>query len=299
MRKFILHITIFIIAVISTILITFSSAGGNSDPYYLKLSSPKKSNLILGTSKAAQGIQPESLKKILNKEFYNYSFAVFASPYGEVYLKSIKNKLDTVSLDNSFILSIDAWSITSNTADPNDSLNFREKSSFLHGITNVNRNPNYKYLFNYFESSYYTLAVNTSPAILHDDGWLEVSLSNDSISVQNRTAFTIKDYIESIQDYNFSSVRLKSLIETIDYLKKFGSVYLVRLPVHPRLSEIESELLPGFDSIIQPAIEKSDGYLDLMIYNQSFNYTDGVHLDKTGGTQVSNIIAKWIKNINN
>lgn len=299
MRKFILHITIFVIAVISTIVLIFSFTEGNSDPYYLKLSSPKKSNLILGTSKSAQGIQPEALKAILNKDFYNYSFAIFASPYGEVYLKSIKNKLDTSSFDNSFILSIDVWSLCSLTEDPNDSLHFRENSSFLSGIKNVNSSPNFKYLINYFESSYYNLAVNTSPALLHKDGWLEVSLSDDSLSIQNRTAFTIKDYNESIKNYKYSSLRLKSLLSTIDYLKKYGSVYLVKLPIHPKLSEMESELLPDFDFVIQPAIEKSDGYLDMTIYNEGFNYTDGVHLDKKGGREVSTIIANWIKNLNN
>lgn len=296
MKKFIWHIFIFSVVVLGTVVSVLSLADGYSDSFYLKLSSPKKTNLVLGTSKAAQGVQPDVLKKILKKDFYNYAFAIYSSPYGEVYLNSIKQKLDTTEKENTFILTIDAWSICSVNDDPNNSSLFRENKSYLKEVTNVNQKPNFKYLINYFEGGYYNILFNNqSVTFLHDNGWLEVSL--DDKGNQRRTEFTLKGYQEKIKDYHYSKTRFLSVLETISYLTQYGKVYLVRLPVHPDLKLIEDEVMPQFDQTIQPAKERVNGYLDLSLLHKDLSYTDGVHLNKISGKQVSEVIANWINDL--
>ena len=295
MKKFILHISLFTLGLTASILIIFSFANGSSDEFYLKLTTPKQGNLILGTSKAAQGVQPKILEYTLNKKFYNYSFSLLTSPYGKTYLTSLKNKLDTSKKDNIFILTVDPWGICSSAKNPNDSLQFPENKSFLYSVRNVNRNPNYKYLIHHFQGNYYKLIINKSPALLNADGWLEVNLNNDKQEVERRTKFTVDDYREKIVNYKYSDIRFKYLIKTINYLSAYGKVYLVRLPVHPDLMKVENTLMPDFDAVIQKAIELSDGYLDFSASNSSYNYTDGVHLDKESGEKMSLALGNWIK----
>jgi len=76
MKKFIGHIFILGIITIASIGFILSKADGNADAFYSKFTSTKKTNLILGTSKAAQGLQPQILTKTAKKEFYNYAFAM-------------------------------------------------------------------------------------------------------------------------------------------------------------------------------------------------------------------------------
>ncbi len=61
--------------------------------------------------------------------------------------------------------------------------------------------------------------------------------------------------------------------------------------------EIENRLMPDFDSKLRQAKSIAAGYLDLTKYNSDFIYTDGNHLYKESGKEVSRIIAKWIYNI--
>ena len=273
----------------------FMNADGSSDPYYLKLTTPEKSNLILGTSKAAQGIQPQVLQSILGKGFYNYSFSFYASPYGKVYLESIKNKINKDDRNQTFLLTVDTWSLSSQKSTNNETIKFREESSFLKDITNVTQNPNLKYLLKHADGSYYKILMKDTTAFLNSDGWLEVSLNNNAEQVSRRTNHTISGYLKKVENYEYSEARNSYLVETINYLKEYGSVYLVRLPVHARVQEIENQLIPNFNARINYAIELSDGYLDMSSENALYTYTDGIHLDKKSSEKVSLKIANWIK----
>ena len=88
------------------------------------------------------------------------------------------------------------------------------------------------------------------------------------------------------------------MLKTIDFLNKFGKVFLVRLPVHPTLMELENQVMPNFNQDIKSATELSAGYLDLSNKNANFQYTDGVHLTKASGQEVSRLIGKWMMDKN-
>lgn len=69
---------------------------GYTDDYYERVASPRQAALILGTSRAAQGLVPaEIASRELGVEspLYNFAFASSISRYGEAYFEAIKKKL--------------------------------------------------------------------------------------------------------------------------------------------------------------------------------------------------------------
>ena len=126
MKKFLLHIILFFLIFFLSAYLIALQADGYSDSFYLKFTTPKQTSLILGNSKAAQGLKPEVFTHKLKKNIYNYSFAINTSPFGPKYLKSIQSKLDTTNDNGLFIISIDSWSLSTNCDNPNDTVCFRE-----------------------------------------------------------------------------------------------------------------------------------------------------------------------------
>lgn len=132
----------------------FFFADGYTDPFYLRFTSEKQENLILGTSRSAQGILPSVLEKEIDKSFFNFSFTILHSPYGDVYLDAIKHKLKKKSNDQVFILAVDPWSISSSSSDPNDNREFREKDLILDNMHLFNYSPNFEYLLKNLDGNY-------------------------------------------------------------------------------------------------------------------------------------------------
>ncbi len=244
MNRFIIQILVFSSIVIICFVYVLSLADGYSDNFYLRFTTPKQHNLLLGTSRAAQGLVPAVFDKQLDKQFYNYSFTIGHSPYGPVYLESIKRKLIKDTKNGIFVIAIDPWSISSTSTNPNDSTKFRELNRCLDNTKIVDMNPNIIYLHNNFGESYYKLLFpkkrsNNRQVFLHDNGWLEVSVSMDSNIVDKRIIKKIKTYRKkNLKIFKFSSFRLSYLQKTINYLRKHGEVYIVRLPVHPKMIKI-------------------------------------------------------------
>ena len=93
MKKFILRVILFSTILSAGFLSVFLFAGGKSDSYYLRFTSPRQHSMIIGTSKAAQDLQPSIMDPIVFPDekdaFYNYSFNIIDSPFGYIYLKSI------------------------------------------------------------------------------------------------------------------------------------------------------------------------------------------------------------------
>jgi hypothetical protein len=296
MKKFLIQIMFFFILIAVAYAMVLSLEDGYTDPFYIRFTTPKQNNLIIGTSRAAQGLQPDVFQEVLNMNINNYSFSILNSPFGSVYLESIKNKLVTNTRNGIFIVTVDPWSISSVADNPNDSSMFRENNLFLAKTKVVNINPNPFYLLNDPDDKYKTLFPKRySKMYLHNDGWLEVTINMDSLAIEERLEKKIHLYkTNNLLINKLSRLRLNYLIKTINYLNHHGKVYLVRLPIHPKMMEIETLYMPEFDYIIQEAKDISTGYLDLTEYNSEFIYTDGNHLYKESGKIVSKMIAEWI-----
>jgi len=271
---------------------------GTTDAFYIRFTTPKQQSLILGTSRAAQALQPIVFKKVLKKDIYNYSFTGTQSPFGKIYYESIKQKHNKAK-NGIFIIAIDPWSISSQCENPNDLSSFRENNLCLDNTYLVDIKPNYQYLYKNLEGKYKDIFIPpTNYMYLHTDGWLEIKdLAMDSLSILRRTDVKINTYRnEMLPKSKFSTTRLLYLKKTVSYLKEFGEVYLVRIPIHDRMMQIENDLMPNFNIKIKEVQAISNGYIDLTTRNGEFKYLDGTHLHQDSGKKVSIILANWIKN---
>lgn len=174
MAKFVLHSLAWITCVLALHFVAARNMDGRADTFYLRFT---QENLILGTSRAAQGLRPAVIKECLGIDVYNYAFTTRHSPYGDTYLNSIRKKVKRGSKQGLFVVTVDPWSISSMTSDPNDSVNFREIEQCVGTTTSVTSEPNFQYLLTSFQGRYYdTLCPRGRGMLLHTDGWLEISL---------------------------------------------------------------------------------------------------------------------------
>ncbi len=302
MNKFLLKIVSLGCIIGITYLLLGYLADGKTDPFYLRFTSKKQHSLIIGTSRAAQGIVPKVLNKILNKEkfegpIYNYSFTVLHSPFGEIYYKAIKAKIDKSTKKGLFIISIDPWSIGSRT----DLNYFRETKMELAKINTYNKYPNYNYLNNAYQGSYFHLLKNKiihdDKVFLHDDGWLEVSLVLTPELIKKGKKQKINNYkTRELPNYKISLERIEYVEKTIQLLKKYGQVILVRLPVDERMLAVEQLLDPVFNQRIKKLGEKYE--CQVLVYNdENYLFPDGNHLYKESGKLFSIKLANAINSI--
>lgn len=300
MKKFVTEIVLPLVVTLTLLcVLVIFLANGKTDPFYLRFTGEPTKNLILGTSRAAQGVHPQSLSSILGKDFYNFSFTVAHSPFGPVYKKAISSKLDTTVSNQIFIIAVNPWSISSKCENPNDSSTFRENVLCLAQVNSFCSTPNVEYI----RKSLTPIKVirpyikgGEAYMVLQPDGWLEVNVSMEKSEVQARQKNKVQTYRNrNLPVYRFSEVRNNSLLGLVKWLKLYGEVYLVRLPIHEEMLSIEDELMPNFKSNIQPSIDVSGGYFDMTKLTTEFRYTDGNHLYKESAFEVSELIGKWIK----
>lgn len=296
--KFIYKVVLFTIPVILFYFLILSFANGYTDPFYLRFTSAKQTSLILGTSRAAQGVNPEILNNVLGRsDVYNFAFTNAHSPYGSIYLNSIKRKLNINSNSGIFILTIDPWSISSKYINESRVEELRESNLCVSTTSFVNLKPNIPYLLKNYRKPLYTLInQKKSPVLLHKNGWLEVSVKIDSSLFSERILSKTNAYrTNQLPNYSFSEKRFSDFIDTIEYLKNYGNIYLVRLPVHPLMLNIDNELMPEFNKKINDLSKRFKlPYFDMTTLDESFTYIDGVHLYKESGKHVTKKIGKWI-----
>lgn len=297
MRPFLVRSVIFCLLAFCGFAMLISRADGRSDPFYLRFTTPRQHNLILGTSRAAQGLLPSVFHRILGKAIFNYSFTSSDSPFGPAYLESIKKKLDPSTHDGLFIVTVDPWALTEPYKVAGGKVQFGESKHFLGRMNFVNVHPNFEYLLFHNQGPFLQLLDPPSDVMtLHRDGWLEVNVPMDPASVAQRIKRKIESYRnEMMPGRPGPAERLSYLERTIAFLKTHGRVFLVRLPVHPEMFALELEQFPDFNAQIGQVVPMCDGYLDLTPRNADFTYTDGNHLYKRSGEAVSALLAAWIQ----
>ncbi|GAA3980755.1 hypothetical protein GCM10022407_27520 [Hymenobacter antarcticus] len=265
---------------------------GGVDAFYGRFTTPPAGSLVLGTSRAAQGIRPAVLAARLAGQFegplLNYAFTLTHSPYGPAYLRSIQRKLRPEVRNGLFIVAVDPWSLS--LTGPEGA--FPEDNSFIGQLHQVSQNPNLAYLTRYQTKPLYRLPLDYATATerLHPDGWLEVNIGTDSTQVVARTARKLQDYRRLAASQRLSAGRLVALRQTIKFLKQHGRVVLVRLPVGPSLLRLEQQCQPGFDQLMrQMAADYALTYLDYSA--RPYATTDGNHLQRAASTAFSQQLA--------
>ncbi|MBH8556715.1 hypothetical protein [Hymenobacter negativus] len=265
---------------------------GGVDAFYGRFTSPPAGSLVLGTSRAAQGIRPAVLAARLDGQcegpLLNYAFTLTHSPYGPAYLASIRRKLRPEVRNGLFILAVDPWSLS--LTGPEGA--FPEDQSFIGQLHQVSQNPNLPYLTRYQTKPLYRLPLDFATATerLHPDGWLEVNIGTDSAQVRARTARKLQDYRLLAASQHLSEGRLQALRQTIAFLKPHGRVVLVRLPVGQSLLQLEQVYQPGFDQLMRhTAADFSVAYLDYSV--EPYATTDGNHLQRAASAAFSQQLA--------
>lgn len=279
---------------------------GQVGGYYERFASPKASSLILGSSMAAQDIDPAVIdsffKGIYKLPIYNYSFAINSSPYGETYSKSILRKLDPNHNQNSlFILSVDPFSIGNLLGDTEGGEVRREDRTYLGEMSCVHHNPNVEYLIRYcvLNKEFYKKSSEGKSYINSSGRYIStLPISEDSVEILNRLYDVIlpEYYDIMLPTYHQSKERVTSLMNLVINLKKHGDVFLVRLPVGYEFCNIMDSIYPNFDQDMkQWASHEGVGYINFKADSVRYRTTDGVHLYTSEGSRLTLALCDSIK----
>ena len=156
MKKFLIKIVPYFAAICIALVVLGSYADGNTDDNYMHFAVKKPQNIILGDSRGSQGIVPGVLKKKLAKDFDNFALNIVDSPYGQVYFKALKRKLDPETKNGIFILTVSPWNLSLNRLIKDDK-DFPEQRSPLNDMHFYDWSPNYEYLLKHYTRSWFKI----------------------------------------------------------------------------------------------------------------------------------------------
>jgi lysophospholipase L1-like esterase len=152
------------------------------------------------------------------------------------------------------------------------------------------KNPNYEYLLKYARPLSYLFDPKY---LLHDDGWLEMAPPKKNVNIESISDQATKELTS--RNLHFSRYRFLQFQKTITYLKQYGTVFLVRMPVSPTMRQIENTEYPWIDQKIDSlAIQFDVEYFNLFKLQKEFKYNDGSHLSPESAKEVSSILADSI-----
>lgn len=265
-----------------------------------KVSGPRQENLVIGTSRIAQALQPSTLKNEMGVDFLNFAIDVTTTSYSEMYNKAIQSKIDPATTNGTFILSLDPWSLCREQNPETKELLYPEKETALAKTWSFNAPLNIEYLIHDCNKGWGSILLahleNNKTVNCHKDGWVEVEpTSTDSAFRQARKENKIKARRLELENTRFAQDRLIALEELIVFLKSKGDVYFVRLPVDPDFFQLEEELMPDFDQVVDSIMHKYEvSYYDMQHLNGEVEFNDGHHINKKFAPFVSQKVAQWI-----
>lgn len=283
---------------------------GFVDDYYGKFTG-KSGSLILGVSRAHDGLVPSILEEELElqesaKPLFNFAFEKTQSPYGEVYLEAVKKKLKDSDGQGVFILSVTPGTFTvKKGVDEDEILELDRETMMLYEVKDPSADPNYDYIINYYPDALYTVYTSKSKEksvhYYHEDGWDEfrTEIPGYTVSKEQMEEWTLKT-IEAgknlIREERISDYRLHWLEETIRYLQGRGEVYLVRLPIDTRFIYIEDDYWPKFNTIMEGLGAKYGiPYFNYVQPKYQFETFDGSHMTSKGAQEFTRLFARELK----
>lgn len=297
MRSFLIRILLYAAAVLGALYCVVLMADGSTDPFYVRVTTPRQAGLIVGASRSAQGLVPSVMPVGASPDF-NFSFAATHSPYGPTYLEAIRKKMDPAARNAVHYVVVEPWSVCGAKDAPNDPSLFKEAETFLGTLPSMTSDPNIMYFIQGTQKRMVDVLVNRidpGPMFLHRDGWLEVRLDRTPQQVAERAATGIALHRAEIQDLAYSHLREAYLARTVQLLGSTGRVHLIRLPVSPGLLAVEDSLAPHFNERMAALAERSHvTYTDLSRDTAGSTFTDGSHLDRISALRMSLLIGNLI-----
>lgn len=262
---------------------------GERDPYYLKFTRGKSNGLIIGSSRAGQGIIPSRL----GPGIYNFSFNSIIAPYGTAYQKAIREKLAPESR-GPFIIEVNPSLLAlSPMRERSDVFSFPEDGGLLARMWFFDLDPNLEYVVRSRRTPFYR---DPEKIILklHPDGWLEIPPTPDPKPGQ-RKRIIAHSYEELFSTHILSRKRTAVLKEIIEELKSRGKVLLVRLPTSPEVAAIERRHFPDFSPVMNE-MARAHGISFYDLYEAGEVTTrDGDHLTKESAEVITDLIGARIR----
>jgi hypothetical protein len=272
---------------------------GYTDDYYLRVASPRQTGLIVGTSRAAQGLVPAEIDaRALGASAapYNFAFASSLTRYGRAYFEAIGRKLaeQRPAQIGVFLLEVSPLAIS---IDATGTREFPEQETFVGKLSTFASDPNVEYPFYAARRGYDIIDRSvrrwrgTGRLFLHDDGWLEVKPVADA-SIELNIQQKLVDYAQVFSVSRHSPERSEYLERTIVQLVARGRVALVVMPIDPRLRALEWSYMPDFDDRMRVLAERSRAtYLDLSDLDARVVTNDGNHLRQDWARAVSREVS--------
>lgn len=267
-------------------------AQGQVDYFYPKFTHQAHS-LIVGGSRSGDGICPSIIEQNFGENEFdypilNFSFAHEISDYGPVYLNAIQKKLIPETKNGLYIVEVNPASLTIYKSKPDSISTILEDHTILSTINHFNQQPNFEYIRKNYTHSLYK-GFQKSRRIekyryTHADGWQEIMQKNELYEVTKEEALKwknkkLQETILMKEYYKPSETRMQYLEKTINYLKKFGQVYIVRVPISSEFLEIEKSFWPDFNVQIEEIANRNRViYFDYSSDGELYSSYDGSHL---------------------
>jgi hypothetical protein len=255
----------------------------------VKLLAPSKGGLILGDSRALQGIDPDQFDFPIE----NFAFTIGHSPYDASYIKLLRKKIPQ-GRGFKHLVCVTPWSLINNTGRQEDLNPF-----FTERLKLPLFNPNFEYISKYMDLSLTNL-LNLIPsnAITTDNGWLKQGM--DSVDLYREYPRRVKEKVENyerkypVMKLNLKTQRVQNLLEIIFLLKESGSVDIIRLPISDEMLKLENRRFPEFNHLLlEIAKAANSNYINLT--DMTVQTTDGNHIWYKEVERVSKELNKRMK----
>ncbi|MCB0568804.1 MAG: hypothetical protein KDC66_03535 [Phaeodactylibacter sp.] len=252
-------------------------------------------SLILGDSRTRKGIAPQALQEELGLQgkILNLAFNGVNSPYGELYYKLIRKKVARGATDGLFVVTVDPGSVM----DYQGAYGQREADFKFYKLWCANADPNIEYLIRNVSGKNSLATELISPRkrwrsyeVFHKNGWVERRPSGIQVRSFSEMKFNERNPVRSEK-------REKYLDKTIAFLKQYGQVVIVRMPVSEQMLAEENEAYPGFNGLLEGLGQKHGApYFDFSGEGSHYSFYDGHHhLDGPGALAFSHALAERIR----
>jgi hypothetical protein len=266
------------------------------DPFYARLISSHKDGLVIGTSRAAQSID----SRYFHWKAYNFAFTIKHSPFDYDYYRLIKKYHPKKSKRNLIhIIAVDPWSLMSFQGDKYENRN----GSFSSVVSNNFLSPIIVYPGEFVNLKNEILfgELFSRKEFVNRNGRYVIPISKQQIKInyQQNLNSKLSDYRSSevYKRGRISILRLKNLKRIINYLKRDGKVFLIRLPIDEKMLRLENKIYISFDNEMkQIANLYGLNYINLMSLNNKVHFTDGNHIWNGSSKYISKCINDSISN---
>ncbi|PIA77529.1 hypothetical protein BFR04_08805 [Gaetbulibacter sp. 4G1] len=307
LKKFILKLALLVIAFIGLYCFFIDKLSkGYVDEYYNKFTQ-EAGGLIIGLSRANEGISPYILEEELKDNLKNtkpiINFAINEAHFGKIYHESINKKMLKTN-NGLFIISISPGNFTAPYGlDENQIYEFDKKLK-MGKINNFTSSPNYDYIINNYGLPLYNTLHELDKwnhRTSHNNGWNEVILKSPNNTITDKDiaywkSLNIKFYNDKAKHEKVAAYRHKWFIKTIKELIGKGNVFLVRMPSDMDILKLENNYWDEFDSEMD-SISNFYGVPYFNYSNKSSEYKtyDGSHLESESAKKFTKQLCLDIK----